>query len=268
MSALLHAARWSRARRLLAEAALGGAILAVLLLVVAEHADELAPGLTAVLAALALAQVLPLHRRDAHPRAVAVATLAAALAMIVLLPWNCMPFGAYVAVGGLAARRPPRESWWGLAALVALSQLAWPVARPVDVAFLVLVALCVWGGGELLRTRRARRREEAAAALAREQARIARELHDVLAHSVAVIAVQAAAGGEVFETRPERAREALGAIETTARETLGELRRLLGALDADPRGPAAARDAAGRDAAAPAAAAPLEPPPPSPASTS
>ncbi len=78
----------------------------------------------------------------------------------------------------------------------------------------------------------------------------------MIAHSVAVIAVQAAAGGDVFATRPERAREALGAIEATARETLGELRRLLGALDAGP--PAAHAAAAGAEPAGPV---PLEPHP-------
>lgn len=219
-----------RVRRLLSEGALAGGIALVLLLVVADH-PELSPAATVAVVLLALAQVAPLHRREAHPQLVAALSLAAALGMIALLPWNCMPFGAYVAVGALAARRPPRRTWWTLAALVALAQPAWAIARPVDVAFLTTVAVCVWGGGELLRTRRARRREEATAAIAREQARIARELHDVIAHSVAVIAVQAAAGGEVFDSRPERARDALSQIETTARETLGELRRLLGALD-------------------------------------
>jgi signal transduction histidine kinase len=66
-----------------------------------------------------------------------------------------------------------------------------------------------------------------------ERARLAREIHDVIAHSVSVIAVQAGAARAVAEQRPDRAREALGAIEEVSRQTMTELRRTLGAL----RGP-------------------------------
>ena len=64
-------------------------------------------------------------------------------------------------------------------------------------------------------------------AVAEEQARIARELHDVIAHSVWVIVVQAAAADDVFDERPDQARAALRSIETAGRDALGELRRLL-----------------------------------------
>jgi signal transduction histidine kinase len=74
------------------------------------------------------------------------------------------------------------------------------------------------------------REETARRAVAEEQARIARELHDVISHNVSVMVVQAAAGGDVFATRPDRAREALGSIESTGREALVELRRLLGVV--------------------------------------
>jgi signal transduction histidine kinase len=68
--------------------------------------------------------------------------------------------------------------------------------------------------------------------VAEEQARIARELHDVIAHNVSVIVVQAAAADDVFDVDPARAREALRSIEATGREAMGELRRLLGGVRA------------------------------------
>jgi signal transduction histidine kinase len=105
-------------------------------------------------------------------------------------------------------------------------------------------AIAAWVLGDNLRIRRAYLRElEARAerlereqeesvrrATAEEQARIARELHDVIAHNVSVMVVQAAAADDVFETQPARAREALQAIERTGRAALTELRRLLGGV--------------------------------------
>jgi signal transduction histidine kinase len=79
------------------------------------------------------------------------------------------------------------------------------------------------------RTEREQRERERIAAL-EERGRLAREIHDVLAHSVSVIAVQAGAARAVAERRPERAREALGAIEEVSKQTLTELRRMIGAM--------------------------------------
>ncbi|MCT9930795.1 sensor histidine kinase [Planotetraspora sp. A-T 1434] len=69
-----------------------------------------------------------------------------------------------------------------------------------------------------------------AQAVTDERLRISRELHDVVAHSIGVIALQAAAAGRVIETQPGRAREALGEIETVGREALSGLRRMVAAL--------------------------------------
>ena len=63
-----------------------------------------------------------------------------------------------------------------------------------------------------------------------ERLRIARELHDMVAHSIGIIAIQAGAGRRVFDARPGEARDALAAIEATSRETLSGLRRMVTGL--------------------------------------
>jgi signal transduction histidine kinase len=74
-------------------------------------------------------------------------------------------------------------------------------------------------------------RDQAAnSAVAEERLRIARELHDVVAHSMSVIAVQAGFGQYVIDSSPSDAREALGAIQATSRDALEEMRRMLGVL--------------------------------------
>jgi signal transduction histidine kinase len=67
-------------------------------------------------------------------------------------------------------------------------------------------------------------------AVAEERLRIARELHDVVAHSMSVIAVQAGYGQYVIDSSPSDARDALGAIQATSRDALEEMRRMLGVL--------------------------------------
>jgi signal transduction histidine kinase len=79
---------------------------------------------------------------------------------------------------------------------------------------------------ELARTREQLTRQ----AVTSERLRIARELHDVVAHSMSVIAVQAGKGRMVLDRSPESARESLIAIETTSRAALAEMRRLLNVL--------------------------------------
>ena len=91
-----------------------------------------------------------------------------------------------------------------------------------------------WTFGTMARQRRAYasglQQQAASQAVAEERLRIARELHDVVAHSMAVIAVQAGFGQYVIDSQPGQAREALGAIQATSRDTLDEMRRMLSVL--------------------------------------
>jgi signal transduction histidine kinase len=101
----------------------------------------------------------------------------------------------------------------------------------VPVAFGMVIA---WIIGYSVRQRRlyilTLQHQAASSAVAEERLRIARELHDVVAHSMSVIAVQAGYGQYVIDASPEGAREALDAIQATSRDALDEMRRMLGVL--------------------------------------
>ncbi len=84
------------------------------------------------------------------------------------------------------------------------------------------------------------REEQARIAVAEERARIARELHDIVGHSVSVMTVQAAGVRSLLRPEQEREREALEIIEQTGREALAEMRRLVGVLRRPEEGPALA----------------------------
>jgi len=111
-----------------------------------------------------------------------------------------------------------------------------------DYLFVVIVFGGAWLLGRLVQQWRTRatlaelnQEERARLAVAEERARIARELHDIVAHGVSVIAVQADAAEAVLSRDPDRAREPLNVIRTSSREVLDEMRRLLQLLRmADP----------------------------------
>jgi signal transduction histidine kinase len=135
----------------------------------------------------------------------------------------------------------------GSAIGISISEAASGHNLPYDAIFQATVFLTVWAAGVLSRTTRANLQaaqsradraeaevdRQAALAAERERNRIARELHDVVAHHVSLIAVQAEAAASLLPGRPERARSAVDIIGDTARQALTELRRLLGVL----RGP-------------------------------
>lgn len=209
------------------------------------------PGVPFVSAAAVTALSLGLLRRRPLP----------ALALILLGTYvtaTTTPFWQVVyllvlandlAVGYIVATRPRRVAV--TAAVMTLGiQVAFAArlgtgtdgfARTVVVLVLALAA--AWMTGHSVRERRehaaALRSQTAAQAVAAERLRIARELHDMIAHSIGVIAIQAGVGRRVIDTQPDEARNALATIEDTSRETLAGLRRTLGALRRAEPGPGA-----------------------------
>ncbi|HEV7653572.1 MAG TPA: sensor histidine kinase [Mycobacteriales bacterium] len=170
--------------------------------------------------------------RRPEPVRVMLATLVLGLVLQLLAPYAVFPVGALVAMWSLTVVRPPRLSLPGLAAVLGLTAVALLDSVLEDVWFAMAVAVAIWALGEAVRSRRQAILEASRRAVGEEQARIARELHDVIAHSVSVIVVQAAAADDVFDSRPDQARTALRSIEAAGREALGELRQLLGAVSA------------------------------------
>jgi signal transduction histidine kinase len=99
------------------------------------------------------------------------------------------------------------------------------------VALILIIAWILGVSAQQRRAYTARMREQVAtAAVTEERLRIARELHDVVAHSMTVAAVQAGFGEYVFDTDPVQARAALGNIQHVTREALSDMQRLLGVL--------------------------------------
>ncbi|TMR93477.1 sensor histidine kinase [Nonomuraea basaltis] len=140
--------------------------------------------------------------------------------------------------------------------LVSLTAYAFgAVAGPIrvtswsDHVVVAVVLVAVWGAGRSLRLRRAYLEElrdranrlerahaaDTRAARAEERSRIARELHDVVAHHVSVMIVQASAARRVLASDPELAGEALSAIEHTGRMAMTEMRNIVGVLRTDAR---------------------------------
>lgn len=204
------------------------------------------------LAVLAACGALPFRRRFAAP---VLGVVAVAVALLNALAGSGS--GLVTAEGGLAVLALPlavysvatASAGWGMTAGVgaaaatieagALSAAGGP-DRGAALTGLVLAAVG-WLTGENIRSRRThlagvleraaeRERERARQAGAEERLRIARDLHDVVAHAMSIIAVRSGVARVVIDARPEEVRAALGIIEGTSREALAELRLMVGVL--------------------------------------
>jgi signal transduction histidine kinase len=201
--------------------------------------------------ALALLHTLPLAARRRFPMTVLATSVASGLAFAAIgLPPVLLGPAILVPVYTVAAYRERRVSLVGLAAAeVGLAGVQLTPGRTGLSTWVgnTLVLAAAWLLGNFVGDRRAyaaqleertaeleqAREDLARRAVADERLRLARELHDVVAHSMSVIAVQSGVGAHVAETQPEEARKALAAIETASRAALEELRRLLGVLRQD-----------------------------------
>lgn len=199
-----------------------------------------------------LCLVIALRRR--MPEQMLVLAAALGLAQLVLnVGVTAADFSLLVIVYTVAATG---ARWASRLALVmalsaaTLAQVRWPhenASVPGQVAVIVFQTVpfaLAWVLGDSIRTRRAyfaqleeraarlekEREAQAKVAVAAERARIARELHDVVAHNVSVMVVQADGAAYVLDAAPDQAKKALETISSTGRQALAEMRRLLGVL--------------------------------------
>ncbi len=205
------------------------------------------PDVWAVL--LTLAVTAPIAWRRRRPAAVMVfVTTAAWIYMLANYPnglgWPAMLFAIY----SFACHRRRRTDLWPVVIWGVEIALFAPVAfhrnSLASVAGLVAVSAVAWVAGDAIRARRVEheqlreragrsgreREERARQALADERTRIARELHDVVAHALGVVVMQAAGARRLSHLDDRRSREVLANIEQTGRQAFGEMRRLVNIL--------------------------------------
>jgi signal transduction histidine kinase len=228
-----------------------GLLAAVLAVVVLVGADDVAidpelhtPTAWVVLATAVGAAAVGLRRR----RPVAGLVLVTAVAFVVSVSWHftgLLPYLTMLALYAVAAHGTRRAAVTGLVGVVgsflALALVGVPDLRVTDVVTSSAVCVAAVAVGDTVRQRRrhqvellraAEARVEVAArgAVAAERLRIAQEMHDVVAHSMSLIAVQAGVGAHVLHRDPESAERALLVIAETSRAALAQTRSVLGLL--------------------------------------
>ncbi|MGW5529641.1 sensor histidine kinase [Streptomyces xanthochromogenes] len=180
--------------------------------------------------ALAVVQAAVLWWVVGRPAVVLLVSALLGSAMWLLFPALSLTgalLGAQLALCVLSALRPVRTSRWGLLGMLALAPLAFVGGGVLSLVTQLLAAALAWTAGQWRRTQQQHLAAETRRAVAEERARIAREVHDVVAHTVSVMVIQASAADDVFDVDPEQARRALRAIDDAGRSALGELRLLL-----------------------------------------
>jgi signal transduction histidine kinase len=239
-----------RARSLLRRHGVDAAVVVLALAAVVEAWFDSEGTLRALTVPFALAWTLPLLFRRRFPLGAPVAVflvlVAEALITVDAVTDSQTNTLAILAAFGIAgSHRDVRAGAVGAAiGYVSLAAIVYRQTVPVAaVAFMVIFAAATWAIGRAiglwgqraadLEERADRLQRAHAEAVAAERATIARELHDVIAHSVSVMTVQAGAARLLFDDDPTRAKESLLAVEETGRQALAEMRRLLGILRGD-----------------------------------
>ena len=245
--------RWVKAHPLLADSMLAGLLLVVVILSI-TGGDTTAQGVTyrdanALAIILGVLSAVPVAWRRRTPLAALVVAGVAAVAYEALgFAESATTIGVLICLYSVAAHCDRRRSIIGavytaIGTLVVFITARWGVNLGNIVSNVVVFATA-WILGDNLRNRRAylasledraarlerEQVEQAHRAVADERARIARELHDVVAHNVSVMVVQAGAARRMTERDPARARDALTSVEAVGRQALDEMRRLLGVL--------------------------------------
>jgi signal transduction histidine kinase len=201
-----------------------------------------------LLPALALALVGPVAligaRRFPGP-VVAIVAVAAGADLLLAGDSDGPPYIAFAfAIGSAIVRGARLWAWISIAvtwvSTIALSTVVGLVWQPWRIAGTTVGILLIVGAAEGLRTRREQRKQFESTIASRRQSelqaervRIARELHDVLAHSLSQINVQAGVGLHLMEKQPEKAAAALASIKETSKTALDEVRSVLGVLRAE-----------------------------------
>nr|WP_286260147.1 histidine kinase [Streptomyces graminofaciens] len=190
--------------------------------------------------------VVPLVWRRRAPLAVllAITATSALYRLAVDGPGQPLPYTGLVIIYTIAALSPPAKRLAAvLLLLVSVPTAVWLNSRTArELTFSLFVFAAAYVFGRLTDARRRANLVEAERAAARERARIAREMHDILSHAVSLMMVQAEAGPVAVRVAPERAEAAFEAISETGRDAMAQLRRMLGVLredelDGDPRRP-------------------------------